>query len=104
MLRLIVDGDAAGGWIVDLHDGDTSQVYHPPASCKTAPHAAMAALVEHDGGLAAPAGITEQHAADLEELADVKKTLADAEAEVMKSTPEQQAAALQELTPVPPVA
>ena len=52
-LRLSVGGDPDGGWLVDLHDGDKNMLFRPGSSCKTAAHAAMAALVEYEGPEAA---------------------------------------------------
>ena len=47
MLRLSVGGDAEGGYLVDVHDGDRQGVYSPTA--KTAAEAIQKALKEHAG-------------------------------------------------------
>lgn len=66
-LRLSVGGDPDGGWLVDIHDGDRSEVYRPPGeNVKTVTLAALWALYQHDPSLHAPSapadptGTTEQ--------------------------------------------
>lgn len=44
--RLTVDGDAEGGWMVDIHDGTTNAVYRPEGP-ENDREAAMAALAMH---------------------------------------------------------
>lgn len=54
-LRLSVGGDPDGGWLVDIHDGDRSEVYRPPGeSVKTVILAAVWSLCQHDPSLHGP--------------------------------------------------
>ena len=46
MFRLTVDGDATGGWMVDVHDGKTNATYSPVGP-QTEVEAALAALGTH---------------------------------------------------------
>lgn len=43
--RVTVQGDATGGWLVDIHDGNTSKVYSPEAA--TAEEAEAKARAAH---------------------------------------------------------
>lgn len=100
MLKIHVDGNASGGYVVDIADGDKHGVYQPAAGSDV--EALVMALKEHlpDADLGADSAALKAQVEHLTaELADAKKTLHDAEAEIMKSTPAQRSAALQELTP-----
>lgn len=44
-IRVDATGDAVGGWIVDVHDGERNEVYRPEAATKE--EAAEAALNAH---------------------------------------------------------
>lgn len=44
-IRVTVGGDPEGGWLVDIHDGENSQVYNPAG--KTADDAVASALKDH---------------------------------------------------------
>lgn len=49
MLRLSVGGDAEGGWLVDVHDGEKAGAYRPEGDSDAA--ALVAAIKEHDPAL-----------------------------------------------------
>lgn len=49
MLRLSVGGDAEGGWMVDIHDGEKNGCYRPEGDTPVA--ALVAAIKEHDPAL-----------------------------------------------------
>lgn len=49
MLRLSVDGDAEGGWLVDIHDGKMNGCYRPEGDTEVA--VLVAAIQEHDPDL-----------------------------------------------------
>lgn len=49
MLRLSVGGDAEGGWLVDIHDGEKAGAYRPEGDSDVA--ALVAAIKEHDSAL-----------------------------------------------------
>jgi hypothetical protein len=50
MLNMSVSGDARGGYMVDVHDGDKHAVYHPEG-IETDQEALALALKEHDPDL-----------------------------------------------------
>lgn len=49
MLRLSVGGDAEGGWMVDIHDGEKNGCYRSEGDTPVA--ALVAAIKEHDPAL-----------------------------------------------------
>jgi hypothetical protein len=86
--RIIVDGDARNGWLVEIHDGKTCKVYSPKASDSDA--ARSAAYEEHFGVLE-PGSRAEMEAARAKDEAEAaarhaasenaRRTFEDAQAE-----------------------
>lgn len=83
MLNISVGGDAAGGYLVDVHDGTKSGVYRPDAADDH--EAFAAALKEHDPELAGK--ISAVMGGDPEDA----KRIAALEAEVSDSQSQRQA-------------
>lgn len=79
-LRISVGGDAEGGWLVDIHDGETNSVHRPSGA--TAIEAARYALDDYQSGREpdgeAHVSQADQLKAEVQRLSDKNAALKDA--------------------------